>query len=141
MSAVGMTCLAAALPLVLEQLDIRKNPVGDEGIVALAARLPPQLRVLRLGGKAFPSLLLSPPPKTPATEFADQGCLALSLALRNHTCLEVLDIRRSVSRRRFGGWRSSPISVSISEDAVKTLVDRLPQSILELDMSGLALSL
>ena len=49
-SAAGMACLAAGLPVTLEELDLCANHIGDEGVVALAARLPAGLRSLLLSG-------------------------------------------------------------------------------------------
>ena len=36
------------MPVALQELDLSYNPIGDEGAEALAAWLPPYLRVLRL---------------------------------------------------------------------------------------------
>ena len=45
-----MAALAAGLPRGLEELDLSKYPLGDEGVVAIAAELPCHLRVLILAG-------------------------------------------------------------------------------------------
>ena len=56
---MGIKSLAAALPFSLAELDVGNNDIGDEGIMSLAAKLPPQLRKLELESKYCPSIVAS----------------------------------------------------------------------------------
>ena len=59
LSAAGVASLAAALPLALEELNLGGNGLGDENAEALAGRLSPRLRILRLACKCYSSLCWS----------------------------------------------------------------------------------
>ena len=52
-SASVEALVAAGLPETLEEINLRANPIGDEGAVALAKGIPRRLKILNLNRKIY----------------------------------------------------------------------------------------
>ena len=50
LSSAGVAAIAASLPPTLEELDLSRNKIGEEGAMALAKGLPQQLKIFKVEG-------------------------------------------------------------------------------------------
>jgi len=123
-----MVRLAPVLPKSLKQLSLRDNPIGDEGVRALAGNLPPRLEVLGLNSTGMTYAgAVSLAPRLPSTlrflnlqhnRIGDEGVTAIAKHLPQ-SLLELLLGNTAV------GWKG-----------VRALLPALPKSLLALDLAG-----